>query len=294
MINKVLEESQKYAFASWTADAFIVRTDCVELSLHPTLEDAVRDTVKDLGRRAADITRSGGLFFGGGWDPFDASNPEVPEFSSTVFSACQALGVPAIFLTRHFGWAAEYPAYAAMLGVRRNIVAFGGSFNFTDQSIQSEYKSRISALKSLRAAGFVTWAFVDHITDFALARTIVRELMGNIDYLYVDVPTRYDASVAAAELSLEDDDSRLLDFVDEVSLLCDRAGIPWFGMLGLRSWLVSSGLPAEHDAFVVPFRKFAGTELVRPEAVDSVGAAEDAFREASEAVQQEVVRKSSE
>lgn len=283
IVERIYPENSAYAFADWSVDAFHLSAAGPVLSCPVSgVQGAVRAAEAAIAQHAADIGKAGGLFFGKLYDPFDTSNPDVTDFTGQVYSSCQALGIPTLFLTTRFGWAEGYAGYAAMLGIRRSIVAFGSSFCQDDLPSWTPWRERIEALKSLHDSGFKTWAFLDNITNFCHARTVVRELEGHVDFLYFDVPSRRDTTCKAEALNLETNDSRLLDFADEVALFCERAKTPWFFMSNFRSWLTH---PDDvHYSHSQRFRLFDNTELVRPDAVDSVGAAEDAYRDAMEEV----------
>lgn len=281
MVEKIGSYSWCSFFADWAVHAFAVNMsgESVLLPIYDSVTSAVRKTTQEVGQQAAELIESGGVFFGSDVDPFHASYPDVMEFTSEVFSACQGLGVPAIFLTRHFSWAAEYPGYAMMLGIRPNLAAFGACFGGVDSPTDSPASERIEALRTLHSAGFKTWAVI-LVTDFADALSLAKELASCVDVLYFDCH-----EALASELS--EKDARLLEFVKSFSAECDERSVPWFFLSNAEPLLPDY---AEHFAGASRFRFFDVSECVPAAAVDSVAAADAAFKDAVAAVAESAQR----
>lgn len=99
-----------------------------------------------------ELKASDGLFLGGWYDPM---SDEFSEATGLVFSMCQSMGIPVTVLCSDMSWASGYSGYAAMLGVRRDLVWFGCSWDWAWGV--AEKSDRLHALCDLSEAGFPVW-----------------------------------------------------------------------------------------------------------------------------------------
>lgn len=108
-----------------------------------------------IGAYEGEIKARGGLFFGDWYDPMDDGHAGA---TGGIFSMCQAMGIPCTFLCDDMSWASGYAGYAAMLGVRKELVWFGTTWKWdASEGIRSE---KLEGLQSLQKAGFKTWVSI--------------------------------------------------------------------------------------------------------------------------------------
>lgn len=147
-------------------------------------EDAYHVFEKELVENLDDLRANGGVFFSMVADPM---REELLELTGRSFSLCNAMGVPATFVTDHLEWAKEYPGYAAMLGIRRGIVSFGTTLPaMLGQRVGASPRSvLVEGLKSLHTARFLTWLDLNPISDFGAALDVFTELAPHLTYIRV-------------------------------------------------------------------------------------------------------------
>lgn len=125
------------------------------MALHPhTLvpELLVRTVGAYISSHEDELKASDGLFLGGWYDPM---SDVFSEATGLIFSMCQSMGIPVTILCSDMSWASGYSGYAAMLGVRRDLVWFGCSWDWA-WSVD-EKSDRLHALCDLSEAGFPVW-----------------------------------------------------------------------------------------------------------------------------------------
>lgn len=161
-------------------------------------EDAYHVFEKELVENLDDLRANGGAFFSMVADPM---REELLELTGRSFSLCNAMGVPATFVTDHFEWAKEYPGYAAMLGIRRGIVSFGTTLHaMLGQRVGASPRSvLVDGLKSLHTARFLTWLDLNPISDIGAALDVFTELAPHLTYIHVGL-----SSSLAKSMSLSD------------------------------------------------------------------------------------------
>lgn len=155
---------------------------------------------KDISEHRESIVADGGLFFGRLYDPMDDS---FAELTGALFSTCQVVGVPCVFLCEDMDWAQDYAGYAAMLGIRRDLVCFGASIYGKDGCVtRSQVEQRINGLISLHNAHFKTWAEFSLLNGASLAFSVedIRRLAGSADFIVADIPTELFMSLAREDL----------------------------------------------------------------------------------------------
>ena len=155
---------------------------------------------RDISELRESIVADGGLFFGRLYDPMDDS---FAELTGALFSTCQVVGVPCVFLCEDMDWAQDYAGYAAMLGIRRDLVCFGASIYGKDGCVtRSQVEQRINGLISLHNAHFKTWAEFSLLNGASLAFSVedIRRLAGSVDFIVADIPTELFMSLTREDL----------------------------------------------------------------------------------------------
>lgn len=236
---------------------------------------------RDISEHRDSIVADGGLFFGRMYDPMSDS---FAELTGALFSTCQVMGVPCVFLSEDMDWAQDYAGYAAMLGIRRDLVCFGATIYGGDGCVtRSQVEQRINGLISLHNARFKTWVEFSLLNGASLAFSLedIRRLAGSVDFIVADIPADLFMS-----LSREDVES----FIGSVVELLEATETRLLLLQPLVSYITASGIDGtifNHPSVVLDSDLylrglFSGSDVSVVVAGDINAVVEDVCREVSE------------
>ena len=231
-------------------------------------EDAYHVFEKELVENLDDLRAHGGVFFSMVADPM---REELLELTGRSFSLCNAMGVPATFVTDHLEWAKEYPGYAAMLGIRRGIVSFGTTLPaMLGQRAGASHRSvLVEGLKSLHTARFLTWLDLNPVSDIGAALDVFTELAPHLTYIHVGLSSTLAKSMSSLDVG---------SFVKSLLAIADEYGVHIISNMSLGTLYYATYHHNPHSLFDNWFSPvFDSEQMVSVTAGDVQGIVQDAM-----------------